>query len=245
MIRTSLLAAAAGVALLLAGTGAAQAAPPAYVAAAIADPARPAEDVARDANRRPAEMVEFAGIKPGDRIVEFIPAAGYFTRIFARVTGPTGHVHLFVPAAVEGLYNFGADARKLAAAYPNVSADIVAPADFKPEPADVFWTSQNYHDLAPGTAGGFNKRVFNLLKPGGVYIVLDHAAAAGSGARDGQTLHRIDPATVKAEVIAAGFQYVGETTVLANPADAHDKVVYDPSVRGKTDQFVYKFRKPG
>jgi len=90
-----------------------------------------------------------------------------------------------------------------------------------------------------------NKAVFAALKPGGTYLIVDHVAQAGSSLRDTDTLHRIDPATVKSQVTAAGFQFVGESPLLANQADDHTKKVFDPSVQGHTDQFIYKFRKPG
>jgi predicted methyltransferase len=114
---------------------------------------------------------------------------------------------------------------------------------------DVVWTSQNYHDMhdsfmGPPDIGKVNAAIYNALKPGGVYIVLDHAADAGSGLRDTDTLHRIDPAAAKKEVTAAGFEFVGADDALKNPADPHTKNVFDPSIRGKTDQFVFKFRKP-
>src|SRR3546814_6060897 len=110
------------------------------------------------------------------------------------------------------------------------------------------WTVQNYHDIAnDGGADAlraFDKRVFAALKPGGIYVVIDHAAEAGSGLRDTDTLHRIDPAIVKQQVVAAGFEFVGESPVLANAQDDHTLKVFDPKVRGTTDQFIYKFRKP-
>jgi predicted methyltransferase len=227
----------------------AQAAPPPAVAAAIADPARPAEDVSRDAARKPAEMVAFAGIKPGSKVADLIPGGGYFTRIFAKTVGPQGHVYAYVPSAVADKHKMGENDRALAAAYPNVTATIEPLETPKfPEPLDVVWTAQNYHDFhnfgaeAPGL---FNKLAFAALKPGGLYVIVDHVDVAGSGAKDTNTLHRIDPATVKAEVTAAGFTYVGESKVLANPADPHTANVFDPSVRGHTDQFVFKFKKPG
>jgi predicted methyltransferase len=114
-------------------------------------------------------------------------------------------------------------------------------------PVDLVWTSQNYHDLHnfPGLdVGVFNKMVFDDLKPGGIYLVLDHRAEAGSGARDTKTLHRIDPETVKKEVLAAGFVFVGGSDLLNQPGDNHSLKVFDPAVRGKTDQFILKFRKP-
>jgi predicted methyltransferase len=90
----------------------------------------------------------------------------------------------------------------------------------------------------------FNRAVFKALKPGGTFLVVDHVAEAGSGMRDTDTLHRIDPAIVKQQVVAAGFVFEGESNVLRNPADDHKKVVFDKAIRGRTDQFIYKFRKP-
>jgi predicted methyltransferase len=92
--------------------------------------------------------------------------------------------------------------------------------------------------------GVFNKMVFDDLKPGGIYLILDHSAEAGSGARDTKTLHRIDVEAVKAEVLAAGFVFVGSSDLLRQPGDNRTLKVFDPSVRGNTDQFILKFRKP-
>lgn len=231
--------------------GSAFAATPAYVTAALSDKHRPAEDVARDADRKPAEMIAFAHIKPGMTIVELIPGKGYFTRIFAGVVGPKGHVYAFIPTEFDAVLKknnvpipSGSDPN-----YPNVTYIHASIAKLPiPQKVDLVWTSQNYHDLHDKFAGpvdiaAFNKAVYAVLKHGGTFIVLDHAAEKGSGLRDTDTLHRIDPAAVKKEVTAAGFKYVGKTDVLHNPADDHTKKVFDPSIRGKTDQFVFKFRK--
>lgn len=225
---------------------------PVYIAAAIADKNRPPEDAARDANRKPAAMLAFAGIKPGMVVVDLIPGKGYFTRIFSAAVGPKGHVYAFIPTEFDAVFKkrnvpipTGSDPN-----YPNVTFIHASIAKFPiPQYADVVWTSQNYHDLhdtftGPVDLAVANKAVFAALKPGGVFIVLDHAAQKGSGLRDTDTLHRIDPASVKSEVTAAGFKFAGESNVLRNPQDPHDKLVFDPSIRGKTDQFIYKFRKP-
>lgn len=241
---------ATGVAFATLSLAAAQATPaPAAVSAAIADPGRPAEDVKRDADRKPADMVTFAGIHAGSKVADVIPGTGYFTRIFAKVVGPKGHVYAYVPAAVQDKYSMGDHARALGDAYANVTASISPlEAPVFPEKLDVVWTAQNYHDFhnfgdtAPAL---FNKLAFDALKPGGLYVIIDHRDADGSGAKDTNTLHRIDPATVKAEVTAAGFTYVGESTVLANSADPHTASIFDPSIKGHTDQFAYKFKKPG
>jgi predicted methyltransferase len=254
MNKLALVLAAATLAL---ATPAAQAAPSSPVAAALADPGRPATDTARDAARKPAEVIAFAGIKSGQRVIDFIPGGGYFTRIFSGVVGPKGHVYAMVPGAAESLEAPAtATITTFAASHPNVSVVITKGIDFTPPggPADVFWTAQNYHDLYNPLSKGaapitsmmpINKAVFAALKPGGTYFIIDHVAPAGSGIADTSTLHRIDPARVRSDVEAAGFKFVGESNVLRNPADPHTKIVFDPSIRGHTDQFVFKFRKPG
>ncbi len=167
--------------------------------------------------------------------------------------GPKGYVYAFWPNEWDGfLKGKPIPVAALAAEYGNVSV-LHAPIDdlVAPESLDAVWTSQNYHDLhnpfAKATAdiAVVNRKVYDALKPGGLYIVLDHAAAKGSGLRDTETLHRIDEAAVKSEVEAAGFKLAGESNALRNPDDAHDKVVFDAAIRHKTDQFILIFRKPG
>lgn len=238
--------------MLMAGTAALAADKSPAVEAALADAHRPAAEKARDAERKPAEMVAFAGIEPGDVVVDLMPGSGYFTRIFADVVGKKGHVYAYLPTEFDAFMKKKGKPIPTGAVpgYPNATYIHASVAKVAvPRPADLIWTSQNYHDLHNAAAGpvdiaAFNKAVYAALKPGGVFIVLDHAAAPGSGLTATETLHRIDPATVKQEVTAAGFQFVGESTVLRNPADDHTKKVFDASIRGHTDQFIYKFRKP-
>jgi predicted methyltransferase len=112
---------------------------------------------------------------------------------------------------------------------------------------DLIFTAQNYHDLHNSQAldvAAFNKSVFDALKPGGLFVIVDHSAEKGSGSRDTSTLHRIDAETVKSEVTAAGFEFVGGSEILKNASDDRTAKVFDPAVRGKTDQFILKFRKP-
>jgi len=219
--------------------------------AALSDSARPQSDKDLDAERKPAEMLKLAHIKPGMKVMDLIPGRGYFTRLFAVAVGPKGYVYAYQPSELDGFLKGKAPpVEAVAKDYKNVAVihasvnKIVAP-----EALDLVWTSQNYHDLkdsffAPADTAQVNKAVFDALKRGGVYIVLDHAAEKGSGVRDTDTLHRIDEAVVKKEVLAAGFKLAGESKVLRNPADDHTLKVFDPKIRHKTDQFILIFRKP-
>jgi predicted methyltransferase len=249
-IRTLIGAVCAGV--LIAASGAALAADtPSNIAAAVADPGRPAADTALDAARKPAEILTFIGLKPGMKVVDVIPGP-YWDRMFSKAVGPSGHVYMFLPLEI-------AKAEKIPVptngstpfpGYPNVTVNAGPMNSFSTsEPVDVVWIRQNYHDLydpfmGPADVPAFDKAVFNALKPGGVFVIIDHSAPDGSGLADTNTTHRIDAAVVKKDMAAAGFQFVGESNVLRNPADARDKLVFDPSIRGKTDQFVYLFRRP-
>jgi predicted methyltransferase len=231
---------------LAVGTSAQKASP--AIAAAVADSGRPAGDTARDANRKPGQILAFVGVKPGDKVAEMMPGGGYFTRILSKTVGPKGHVYALVP---EGFAKRpgGLDAlNALAAQYGNVTVVTADMANFKvPEPVDVVWTSENYHDFHNGPSAniaGLNASAFAALKKGGVYYIEDHAAAAKSGTTATSTLHRIDPAAAITEVEKAGFKLDGQSTLLANPQDTHDKPVFDPSIRGHTDKFALRFRKP-
>ena len=234
---------------------------PAYVSAAIADHARPAADTKRDPDRKPAELVAFAGIKPGNKVVDLLPGGGYFTRIFSKIVGPQGHVYAVVPESVANGVPKKLDDIKALIADPSYSNTtlLIRPYDRigADEPLDVIWTSQNYHDVygavsvfaVAGKSGAeetatMDVAAFKALKPGGIYIVIDHVAKAGSNEHDSKTLHRIDPAIVIAQAQAAGFVLEARSDLLSNPQDNHEKIVFAPEIRGHTDQFVLKFRKP-
>jgi predicted methyltransferase len=243
------LGAALGIALI--GTAALGADMPAYVTAAVSDSGRPATDTARDAMRKPAEMVVFATIKPGSNVLEILPGGGYFTRIFSKAIGPTGHLYAAVPDAKSSDAEPAAATIAATPGYGNVTVVPIQPLPAAAMgPLDVIWTSWNYHDLHLTRVHvdmlAVDKGWFAMLRPGGVVIIVDHAALPGSPpVETADTLHRIDPAVVKTEMAAAGFVFDGETTVLANPADPHTMLVFDASIRGKTDQFAFRFRKPG
>lgn len=228
---------------------------PGALANALADPRRPPQQVGLDAARKPAQLIAFAQLKRGDKIADFMPGNAYFTRLMSDVVGDTGHVYAFLPS--EELANCppqevaGTRLLEHDPGYANVSVLSDATANFRvPERLDVIWTAQNYHDLhdifmGPADVAALNKRFFDALKPGGIYLVIDHVAEAGSGLRDTETLHRIDPKRLRREIEAAGFQFDAQSNVLRNRLDDHKKSVFDPGVRGRTDQVVYRFRKPG
>ncbi len=216
---------------------------------AIADSRRPADQVARDALRKPEQMLTFAGVKSGQQIADFLPGGGYFTRLFSDVVGPTGHVTM-LETTRWGADNIASDQKVIDAGYKNVSLDTAAFGQFNlAAPVDVFWASQNYHDLLIAKYGvvdmaAFNKHVFDSLKPGGLYIVLDHSAPDGPGSKLTDSTHRIEEALVKSQVEAAGFKFEGESAALRNPADDRKLSIFDKKIQGHTDQFVLKFRKP-
>jgi len=227
---------------------------PAAVTAAIADPARPPEQVARDAERRPGEVLAFAGIRRGDRVADFMSGGGYFTRLFSALVGDEGRVYAFLPE--EQLENCApaetAGTRAIAgnAHYHNVKV-LKAPVNHfsAPEPLDLIWTSLDFHDLYDSFMGSANVpqvvgTLFKALKPGGVLVIVDHVAQPGSKVRDTESLHRIDPEVIIRTVTAAGFVLEAESNVLRNAADSHELAVFDPAIRGRTDQVVLKFRKP-
>ena len=246
----SLFLAACAAASALA-VGAAAAVVPPTIAAAVADKGRDADRDA-DTRRHPGEVIAFSGVKPGDKVVDLIPGSGYFTKIFSKAVGPKGHVYMIWPDeyAKEAQPDPVKNAELAKAGYPNTSVIQQPGAAFAtPEPVDLVFTVQNYHDYPDKFMGKidpmvFNRAVYKALKPGGTFLVVDHVAEAGSGMRDTDTLHRIDPAIVKKQVTDAGFVFAGESDVLRNPADDHKKVVFDKAIRGHTDQFIYRFTKP-
>jgi predicted methyltransferase len=197
------------------------------------------------------EVIRFIGLKRGQKIADIF--GGRFVTAFNKEVGPRGKVYSLTPAEILARYP----------ELPGQQATNKTLAEFKgveflnpafnamvlPQGLDVVFIRQNYHDLhtnllGPVDVAAFNRKVFAALKPGGVFVVLDHAALPGSGETAPNRLHRIDPEIVKREVLAAGFVLDGESKVLANAADDHTKMVLDPAILGKTDQFILKFRKP-
>lgn len=222
---------------------------PAYIAAAISDSARPSADTERDSLRKPAETLAFAGVKPGDQVLELGAGRGYYTRLLSAVVGTQGKVTIYtvsVPPKPDQLPP-SLTAITTDSHYANVSLNLKRLVEVKPSSAfDVVWTTQNYHDfhnIADLDILALNRAIFDSLKPGGSYVVVDHAAEAGSGSRDTNTLHRIDREVVIREVTAAGFKLADEGDFLRNPTDPHTANVTTPPIQGHTDQFALRFRK--
>jgi predicted methyltransferase len=241
---------ALGAVIVIAAPAAAASAVPDEIAKALADPSRSEDDRRLDADRKPAMVLAYARIRPGQIIGEYLPGGGYYTRLLSDLVGPDGKVFA-LETTTWGKDNIEATKAVLKdAGRSNVVLDLAPLGTFHlPEKVDVFWTTLNYHDLhvpkyANVDMAAFNKLVFDSLKPGGIYFIADHAAAPGTGATLSPKLHRIDEATVIQEVTAAGFQRVGESDILRNPADDHTKPVFDAAIRMKTDQFVLMFRRP-
>jgi predicted methyltransferase len=219
---------------------------PDYIVKAVADVSRPPDDRKSDSVRKPAEVLAFAGVKPGQRVAEYLPGGGYYTRMLSDAVGSRGKVYALETTTwgKENVENTKSALKGLS----NTGLSVAPLGQFNlPAKVDVFWTTDNYHDLhvpkyANVDMAAFNKHVFESLKPGGIYLIVDHAAASGTGATDSPTLHRIDKDTVMKEVTAAGFNLAGESDALHNPADDHTQKVF--GTHFKTDQFILKFRKP-
>lgn len=259
MFRSLALAAACVAALSGASPSMAQTAPPSaerlqyHYDIAVRVPSRSIEEVDRDPQRHPIEILTFAGIAPGQKIADVRPGAGYFTRLFAQVSASDegdGQVYAFIPNRTMERDN--PLIQPMVDGYRNVhrvNGNLDDETFAFPTPLDVVFMSQEYHDFTIPRFGvdvaKMNARVFAALKPGGVFVVIDHQAAPGTGISVAGTLHRIEGAELRRQVEAAGFVFDGETAVLANPADDHSINVFDAAIRGRTDQFVYRFRKPG
>jgi len=218
---------------------------PPHIRRAIASPERTDEQRARDFYRKPADILMLSGIEEGDKIIEIASFGQYFTTLLLAAIGPTGHVDMFDLPYIE---RFGGPAsREFDAKHANAVYHQESYNDATlPQNVDSVWNVLYYHDLQPNgvDTAAFNRKIFAALKPGGIYLVIDHKAEDGSGWRDAATIHRMGVDTIKQEVLAAGFELVLESDLLANPADDRTKMVFAPGTRGTTDQAFFIFRKP-
>ena len=229
---------------------------PADVAAAVSAPGRPADQVALDANRKPAEVLAFLGLERGDRVLDYFTGSGYYAEIIARAVGPQGSVMGWNPPAAAANERIRTALAGIHQRSPNavfISSPVTA-LNFPREAFDMVLLSLAYHDaywqserfqvprIDPAIV---TRAVFEATRPGGTVAVIDHVANPGGDTREVvEALHRIDPAVIRADFERAGFEFVGESDLLRVPADDHSKNVFDPSIRGNTDRVVYRFRRP-
>ena len=225
---------------------------PADYAAALADPQRPAADRERDAARFPAELLAFAQIEPGEKVGDYIMGGGYWTRILSNLVGPTGKVYAFQPDQFIAFRPAYADEQAAAVAgRANVvplRGPVAAPP--VPEPHDTIVTVQNFHDIyngamPAGTGPSAVAALYAALKPGGTLLVVDHSAVAGAGVAAANAVHRMDRQVAIDALTAAGFRLEAESELYARPDDPRTANVFAAEIRGKTDQFVLRLRKPG
>lgn len=221
------------------------------VAAAVADPARGAKNRALDESRRPAEVLAFIGIKPGMVVADYFAGGGYYTELFSKAVGPKGLVYAMDPDVFYDAKGW----EPILASHSNVRLLItpMSSLHLAPGSVDLLFTHLNYHDLywesekykfprvdVPSVLAGW----FGAVRPGGHVVIIDHAGPAGDPREVADKYHRIDPDQVKRDMAAAGFVLESESTILRRSDDDHSKGVFDPAIRGKTDRFILKFRRP-
>lgn len=221
------------------------------LAARLATGGRSDADKARDADRKPAQVIAFLGIEPGMTVIDLIAAGGWYTEVLAEAVGPTGKVYAqntaFTLQFREGANDKAMTARLADGRLPNVERldREIAELGLAPGSVDAAITALNFHDIhnggGPAAASAFLAAVFSLLEPGGVFGIIDHVGVTGL---DNEKLHRIEPKTVEDLARAAGFVLEGRSKLLANPADDHTRNVFDEGLRGRTDRFLFKLRKP-
>lgn len=250
--RTACAALALAALLPLAGANAV----PADVAAAVAASDRRPQAIAADEGRRPAEVLNWIGLEQGDHVLDYFSGGGYYADIIARAVGPDGRVTAWNPAGTTGNAEIEAAFERLTARSPNISyvtspvTELSFPAEsfdlvlFHLAYHDAYWENEEYQvpRIDPAIV---TRAVFAATRPGGIVAVIDHVAPAGGDTRAVvEATHRIDPAVVRADFERAGFVFDGESELLRNPGDDHARSVFDESVRGRTDRFIYRFRKP-
>ncbi|MEO5640640.1 MAG: methyltransferase [Sphingomicrobium sp.] len=227
---------------------------PVTIAQAVDSPARSPDNIKLDASRKPAELLAFLGLRTGMRVADMFGGNHYWAEIFASAVEPKGQVIVWNPAQFYS-DKVRADFAAFNATRPNV-AIIVSPfamPNLAPRSFDFMLINLDYHDLYWESAkykigrmdpDAWLGTIFAAMKPGGIVGVVDHVGPSGDTRAIVEKSHRIDPAVVRADFARAGFVLDGESQMLRNPADDHSLLVFDPAIRGKTDRFVYRFKKP-
>jgi len=225
-----------------------------FIAAALAHPDRVAAEVEDDALRLPAEVLAFTGVEPGMTVFEMEAGHGYYTELFSHIVGADGGVVMQNPPAFDSFAGAAVKRRLAGNRLSNVrharcnfdeltaddaSVDIVT---WFLGPHELYFMPAGVEDLGDETRS--YAEIFRVLKPGGTFVVLDHAARPGAPKSTGGDTHRIDPAIIKELADEAGFEFIDESDILRNPDDNYDLGVFHPDVRRKTDRFLFKFRKP-
>jgi len=222
---------------------------------AVAHPGRSAADLKRDEGEKPAEMMRLAGIKPGMNVIDVLAAGGYYSELLSYVVGPKGHVLLLNNAAYDTFSNNSWRERIDAHHLTNVehrTVDMAAMA-LGDGTFDAALMNKVYHDLywvsvedgwPKIDAGSVLDQIARALKPGGVVLIVDHSAKPGTGSSAAQDLHRIDEAYMRKDFETHGFEFVSKSDVFRRPDDPRDQITYKGPMVGKTDRFVYVFRKP-
>jgi predicted methyltransferase len=229
--------------------------PPPNVAAAVASPSRSADNVKLDESRKPAEVLRFLGVRRGMSVIDLFGGNRYWAEIIAPVVGPKGRVLVWEPTQFYNDKTKSAFAEFMAK-NPNVSI-VSTPFEAPSLPknsADFLMLNLNYHDtywqsdkykIPRMDPAAFLKIVYAAMRPGATIGVIDHVANPNSDTRATvEKLHRIDPNVVRRDFEKAGFVFAGSSDLLRNPADDHSLLVFDPKIRGKTDRFIFKFKKP-
>jgi predicted methyltransferase len=247
--------AAALACLLLAAPVVPAAEVPDYIAKAVAASERSAKDRERDARDKPAELLAFAGLKPGMKVVDLFGGGGYWSEILVRAVGPGGSVTL---VNNPGMFNFAKDGLKarfgegrlkevkrrvVESCYLDLGRDQYDLVMIYMSYHDIYWVDEEGYGWAKIDADRFLTQVHDALKPGGHLLLVDHAAKEGTGSSAAQELHRIDEAFTQKDVTSHGFLLEKSWHGLRNSADDHSKDVFDESIRGKTDRFTHLYRK--
>jgi predicted methyltransferase len=218
---------------------------PDYIKKAVESADRPAEATARDANRKPAEILTMSGIKPGDTVVEFASFGQYYSTMISNILGPKGKLYMYDLPYTDKFA--GEASRAFIAQHPNAEYKQINYNDIElPKNVEEVYMVLYYHDLFLNDidTAKLNKKIYDALKPGGVFLVVDHNAKPGSGTTDTKELHRIDPEVIAKEIPQAGFKLVERSDILAHPEDPHTDMVFKANIRGITDRTVFKFQKP-